>query len=329
MGVELRRGQMSAWLLKKKSGSSVVRVRQYNKRYFTIDFDARVLSYSHTESSKKATTTIPFADMVDVRLPESHVDRSDNASECSRQSRTSWMKRLGGAGPKAGEEEHCVALVTKPARVMELMCPSAAEAMQWFEAFRAAIADKGDEDVVNAEMACGDSPSSCEGAVGKAFPRASALEEDVDASAALAGGNNALDREAAAVPRSAKGTFLDLNTEPEEAHVAGRPVRVEDAAIVRLTPEKLEASAFGFDAEEDGDSSAASSLPATPLGIGALDLASAAAAGGDSRATTGRRSYADQHEGLSVKERLANLEFSDAEDDDDDDPLGLGKAKAN
>jgi len=36
-------------------------------------------------------------------------------------------------------------------------------------------------------------------------------------------------------------------------------------------------------------------------------------------------SYKDKHEGLTMQQRLANLEFSDDEDEDEDDPLGLKK----
>jgi len=36
-------------------------------------------------------------------------------------------------------------------------------------------------------------------------------------------------------------------------------------------------------------------------------------------------SYKDKNEGLTLQQRLANLEFSDDEDDDEDDPLGLKK----
>eukprot|EP00933_Yihiella_yeosuensis_P030311 TRINITY_DN23969_c0_g3_i1.p1 TRINITY_DN23969_c0_g3~~TRINITY_DN23969_c0_g3_i1.p1 ORF type:complete len:165 (-),score=48.85 TRINITY_DN23969_c0_g3_i1:77-571(-) len=38
--------------------------------------------------------------------------------------------------------------------------------------------------------------------------------------------------------------------------------------------------------------------------------------------------YGDKAEGLTLNQRLAQLEFSDDEDCDEDDPLGLGKGKA-
>merc|ERR1719150_1150777 len=106
------RGQLSAWLQKKKSGSSVVRVRQYNRRYFTIDFDARVFFYAHAENSKQVSSQIPFADILDVRLPDAQVDRGDNVSECSQKSKGSFLRRLG-SGSRLGEEEHALTLLTR------------------------------------------------------------------------------------------------------------------------------------------------------------------------------------------------------------------------
>mmetsp|Transcript_67594 Transcript_67594/g.197833 ORF Transcript_67594/g.197833 Transcript_67594/m.197833 type:complete len:347 (+) Transcript_67594:65-1105(+) len=341
-GADLRRGQLSAWLQKKKSGSAMVRVRQYNKRYFTIDFDSRVFFYTHAENSKKVSSLIPFADLLDVKLPDSQIDKGDNASECSRQSKVSWMRRLS-SGTKVGEEEHLVTLLTKPAKTMELLCSSAMEAVQWFEAFKAAIADKGeDEEGAGASPASlgVETPSSGEGGAkdgcfaaasaddfgGQPVPAAAAAVAGFASSPAAADG----EEEAAAAPPHAKGTFLDLSTEPEALPSGGNQPqgRVED--VMNLSPGKLEASAFGFEGEESAGSSAASSPPGTPRsaeGPGPLDLAGAGAASAPgSRPATGRRSYADAQAGLTMQERLASLEFSDAEDDDDD-PLGLkGKA---
>lgn len=318
---------MSAWLQKKKSSPAMVRVRQYNKRYFTIDFDSRVFFYTHAENSKKVASMIPFADILDVRLPESQADKGDLVSECSRASKgSSWMRRLG-SGARLGEVESFVTVVVKPARTMELLCSSPAEALQWFEALKAAIADGGEgagdhagTGLPGSEADDGGSPTS---------GGAPAAGQHDPADAAAAGGDGAL-----AAPPPTKGTFLDLTTEPEGPPGAGSGPGpgAEAVAVVDLSTGKLQASQFGFEAES---SSAASSPAGSPRsggggpGPGGLDLAGVAEADagqlGSQPAT--HRSYADQHEGLSMKERLANLEFSD-EEDDGDDPLGLGKSKA-
>mmetsp|Transcript_112847 Transcript_112847/g.183886 ORF Transcript_112847/g.183886 Transcript_112847/m.183886 type:complete len:121 (+) Transcript_112847:1-363(+) len=116
----------------------------------------------------------------------------------------------------------------------------------------------------------------------------------------------------------------------------------------------MQASDFGFGVDEDTESSGSavstprvgdrsafagpgglSSLPELDDGSPAVgktpagkdsDGASPSRLMGSPGAEGGARSYGDRHEGLSMQERLANLEFSDCESDDDD-PLGLGTAK--
>lgn len=94
------------------------------------------------------------------------------------------------------------------------------------------------------------------------------------------------------------------------------------------------ATDFGFGAADDEDTDSESEHgPVTP-GSGRRD--SGASSGrstsadfceGDVDPTKARSvSYKDQHEGLSLKERLANLEFSD--DEEDDDPFNLASARA-
>ncbi|CAK9061289.1 Splicing factor U2af small subunit A (U2 auxiliary factor 35 kDa subunit A) (U2 small nuclear ribonucleoprotein auxiliary factor small subunit A) (U2 snRNP auxiliary factor small subunit A) (Zinc finger CCCH domain-containing protein 60) (OsC3H60) [Durusdinium trenchii] len=81
--------QQENWLRKKKSGTSAFRMREYNKRYFTLDFDTHTFFYTHSEGSKKVSSVTPFADIVDVRLPEADklADKGDNISEVSKTSK--------------------------------------------------------------------------------------------------------------------------------------------------------------------------------------------------------------------------------------------------
>ncbi|CAJ1337764.1 unnamed protein product, partial [Effrenium voratum] len=85
------RGQLSAWLQKKKSGASAFRMREYNKRYFTLDFDTHTFFYSHSEGSKKVSAVTSFADIVDVHMPQA--DKGDNISEYSKVSKRSFLRR--------------------------------------------------------------------------------------------------------------------------------------------------------------------------------------------------------------------------------------------
>jgi hypothetical protein len=144
---------MSAWLLKKKSGSSMVRMRQYNKRYFTIDFDSRVFFYAHAEGSKKVSSVIRFADIVDVRLPDPAAvgANATPAPENTSEKRGSFIRRSfslrSGGDPKevtkskemAEQAHHFVTLIVKDSKSVELLCSSASEAQQWHQAFKEAM----------------------------------------------------------------------------------------------------------------------------------------------------------------------------------------------
>lgn len=83
-------GQLSGWLSKKKSGSAVLRMRQYNKRFFVLDFQAREFSYAHAEGSKKSSV-VPFSDLVEVRqggLRGCWVARTPRATRAAQPSYT-------------------------------------------------------------------------------------------------------------------------------------------------------------------------------------------------------------------------------------------------
>jgi hypothetical protein len=151
---------MSAWLLKKKSGSAMVRMRQYNKRFFTIDFDSHVFFYSHAEASKKVSSVIRFTDIADVRLPDPHLGEEGNPTGISGEKRTSERRGskllrsfsgLSGGGSKpvakdgAVQAHHFVIVVVKPSmKPMELLCSSAMEAEQWHQALKEAMLFSGD-----------------------------------------------------------------------------------------------------------------------------------------------------------------------------------------
>ncbi|CAK0822187.1 unnamed protein product, partial [Prorocentrum cordatum] len=121
-------------IMKKKSGASMVRVRQYNKRYFTIDFDARVFFYAHSATTKKVNAVVPFADIADVSRPEANVDPQESArlsetsSQTSRTSRVSLIRRLSssklllgkGDEEKENKGQQSLTVSLRSSRSMEL-----------------------------------------------------------------------------------------------------------------------------------------------------------------------------------------------------------------
>lgn len=131
---------MSAWLLKKKSGTSMVRMRQYNKRFFTIDFDSRVFFYAHAEQSKKVSSVIRFCDLVDVRMADAAASAPEAGGDKGSKLRRSFSLTSGSGSKQGGEQaHHFITIVTKPSKTMELLCSSHEEAEQWHQAIKEAI----------------------------------------------------------------------------------------------------------------------------------------------------------------------------------------------
>lgn len=355
MGAESRKGQLSAWLQKKKSGSSLIRVRQYNRRYFTLDFDARVFFYAHAENNSKVSWIVPFTDILDVRVPDSQLDKSETASVGSRSSRVSLLRRLSGFGaPKDTEQvQNTVTVRLRSEKNMDLLCASAFEAMQWYEAFKAAIGDQRPSEGDCGPVACDydhsdDEQEQDQTPEGKAAPlhyeppaRASDHEPAEPAQRPPAGPVEVPQGTSTSAPleelpeppaRPARGTFLDF--EVEQVADPGLPaeqeqLRLDEATVVEVAGSvNLQASDFGFAADdgdvqesESGEVSRESSARLTAAAKGPLEQAEEVAASGSHEAPS-RGAYGDRHAGLSMQERLANLEFSDDEEDDDD-PLGL------
>mmetsp|Transcript_18408 Transcript_18408/g.39329 ORF Transcript_18408/g.39329 Transcript_18408/m.39329 type:complete len:339 (-) Transcript_18408:1699-2715(-) len=147
-----RSGLFTGWLQKKKSGSAMLRMRQYNKRFFSIDFDNRVVSYAHSDKTKKVACVVAFADLLEVRLGTGNVFAAtatttmaddDVVSECSRASktsRTSFIRRMSSFRQQDREVDPflCLIVVCRPNRIMELLCSSSGEVESWLDAFKAA-----------------------------------------------------------------------------------------------------------------------------------------------------------------------------------------------
>lgn len=319
MGADVtHRGQLSAWLRKKKSGTSSFRIREYNKRYFTLDFDTHTFFYAHSEGSKKVSAVTPFADLVDVRLPEADkvLDKGDNISEVSKTSRVSFFRRPSSFLTASKEEEqHMLMVMTRPSKTFELLCSSATEAVTWFEALKTAIAMERND--VEATTAPSEEEKPVRG--GYPCPGAGAVAESISPTSKGDGDTS---------PPPVRGTFLDLSLEEAPAtetsagaQAPGGPEGPEATLVEAAGPVALQASDFGFAEDEDGSiSSASDEAPKDGAGYAGGGHAGYGGSAPAAPAVT----YSDRHEGMSMKERLQSLEFSDAEDDDDD-PLGLKK----
>lgn len=379
MTAEARRGQFGAWLSKKKSGSSVVRLRQYNKRFFTLDFDTRSFYYTHNEGSHKVCHPVNFCDLVDVHTFSPMAEQaSDDASVCSKQSKMSLLKRVSSFGKDREDvEQHMLTVLVKPDKRMELMCASAGEAAEWVSALREAIAMGSGEagsGIVGSGSSQPSQANSPQAGSGYPTPAAEPAPSKPPLAPAAAGGPEAVEARrtgsegssgpggdasegvgaaiAAAVEAPEKRTFMSFEAIEEEVRPgeeSARDAQAPGEAVTEVSAAgaaTMQAEDFGFGADEDQASSCSSSSSGgTPRGSGggaavaAVTAASPldAAAGSPSMGAPSpvspspggepRSSYKDKDEGKTMQERLANLEFSDDEEEDDD-PFGLKQAKA-
>jgi hypothetical protein len=308
---------MTAWLMKKKSGTSLVRVREYNKRFFTLDFESRVLFYAQKADSKKVSSVIPFIDIVDVSsTSDVSKQASDTTSNSSKRSNTSILRRLSSRLQGVDEEpEHMVIIVLRSAKRLELVCPTAGIATRWYQAVRTAIANA--RSTAARGPAAGGYPALAPAAV----PKASALPPRLPPSANGAAGPSANGYAAAAAPVVAvaapplaaaakekgkegdaeedddaagpviappsKGNFLDFSSmdeakadevQPGSKNQDGDTAGQQDSVVIE-TPAILQASDFGFgDDDASETSSEASNVHLPAVGTAPAGDATKAAA---------------------------------------------------
>jgi len=146
---------MCGWLLKAKQSRSFL--RNYNRHFFTINFDLHLMYYSDCESSKRVSVPVPFSDIVGVEplsgtLP---LERSNSKSSIASVSSalrsslrrpsqeqhasiTSVTSALRSSLRRSSLEQHGFVLRTV-GKTMQLLCTSQEEVEQWMSAFEEAM----------------------------------------------------------------------------------------------------------------------------------------------------------------------------------------------
>lgn len=85
------RGTHSGWLFKEKGESALAKWFQpVARRYFTIDFEAQVLIYSHAEGHKQVCHCIPFRDILSASLSFEETERREAGRLPSNTRRSSY-----------------------------------------------------------------------------------------------------------------------------------------------------------------------------------------------------------------------------------------------
>eukprot|EP00746_Dinoflagellata_sp_MGD_P165059 gnl/MRDRNA2_/MRDRNA2_94121_c0_seq1.p1 gnl/MRDRNA2_/MRDRNA2_94121_c0~~gnl/MRDRNA2_/MRDRNA2_94121_c0_seq1.p1 ORF type:complete len:396 (+),score=78.65 gnl/MRDRNA2_/MRDRNA2_94121_c0_seq1:75-1262(+) len=318
-------GKLTAWLLKRKSGNSRLRVRRYNKRFFTLDFDHKVLFYAHTANSRKVSTPIPFNEIYDVTTLPGPLT-SPTAAEASTR-RPSLSKRFsltsGISKTSAGKDG---IIVRAKGRFMELICSSSVEAEQWYQAVQAAMATNNSgiqKSFADDAIICDGKPDLAE--LETTVGGRTNTEEDESPKPANAAPRPDEDKP----PPAQHGTLFDLNADLDNGGESGldddckTPVEVE---TVEERPNIFQAVDLGFEVGEsdsDSDGSLVSDKECEKEELGVDGNASRIHDSDQESPSKLTACHKDRHEGLTLQERLAALEFSDDEDEDDDNPLGL------
>mmetsp|Transcript_28856 Transcript_28856/g.56425 ORF Transcript_28856/g.56425 Transcript_28856/m.56425 type:complete len:358 (-) Transcript_28856:215-1288(-) len=318
-----RQAKVTGWLLKRKGDA--VRSRVFgssNRRFFTLDFEAKLFYYSHTESNKTASVPVPFRnlsrleplsgaviegvgpeDLLDGPAAKADWPSSVNKGPLAGKGAHLRAPKLSFRAPRRSQEQHGF-IVSVAGREMELLCSSKAEADEWVASFRRAIA----------------SGSDCPGAATTAAAAGSLEATDISTSAGSASEG------------SRAGTPQSLQSFSDNGLIA--PVAKLVPTAAPLSPpmegpqlQRSAASSWGGRASgaAAGGRRAIGMLLRRPLQQEAnraltndenvdrptkVDTQEAVVEG----SVVGR--YEDKAAGLSLQERLAQMEFSDSEGED-------------
>lgn len=132
------KGSYSAWLKKVKSDSARAKwLVGTTKRYFTIDFDAKIFFYSHSEGRKKVSQPIKFVEMMGAeRLPPSKkkgcgfvlrtTDRAYELYTSTNPDAARWVHALNAARDMANTNATEVANLQPVAQPVAMVEPVAA-----------------------------------------------------------------------------------------------------------------------------------------------------------------------------------------------------------
>eukprot|EP00927_Polykrikos_kofoidii_P047972 TRINITY_DN42231_c0_g1_i1.p1 TRINITY_DN42231_c0_g1~~TRINITY_DN42231_c0_g1_i1.p1 ORF type:complete len:451 (-),score=87.90 TRINITY_DN42231_c0_g1_i1:42-1337(-) len=334
------RTPLCGWMLKRKSDGSRSRVFcASNRRYFTLDFGAQILYYAQSEANKSVSVPIGFRDLLGVEpfgpatVSSEGVAEEEEApvgavrSNGSKQSAGSGFKlptlpSLGGLVKRGGDEKHGFVLRTR-GKSMELLCASASEAESWMEAIHEAMSIAG-------------VPSGSLDNVPKAEPSTAPGSSRVTSASPEDGSPRSGDGEEGRKPCCITPPRLTAEHSAGLASTTSSLAlgldKIEDANVPTGASDPPPHSA-GRDsawAVSDNDSGPAR-RPSSAAGGGPTEAVTAmkhsssprcddsawgANTVGEGSPAAARSRYADKGQGLTMQQRLSQLDFSDDEDEE-------------
>lgn len=322
---------MSGWLLKRKSEGARSRlISGTNRRYFTLDFNTQVFFYSHSEDTKQVSYPVAFRDILGVETLAQAAE--EEAPVVRTNSKISLASKVFGSKP--AKEQHGFLLRT-PGKSLELLCASAEESERWVSALTTACAvgqgaplpgqggsePTGERSTTPGSLASGQLQN--EDGLNLMELDQHEQDEPVGEPAGLLAprplAQAAALQDTQEIPPQAM-TMMSLSSEmekqgwaPQDALAPApppRPSRAEPEVLAEIVPERVqEADDIGAVSPRGQEGSCSA-------------WGAAAAPAGPSAAVK----YSDRGEGLTLQQRLAQLDFSDDEDEADE-PAPLGSAE--
>lgn len=317
-------GNLSAWLLKRKSGGNSHFFSSTNRRFFTLDFGAQILFYKRSVTDKKISLPISFRSILSVQpLTDTVTDLAHNGAEdgVSNEPRvqrvdskaslaSSLRKRMPSfvSTPKSlqpPKEQHGFVVRTCD-KSLELLCSSKMEADQWIAALHKAMLLGGPKMVQSSfqdELGSSRPTTACSGS--------SSLENAnrSDASEPLTGRESANPAdEYVQSPQKEQTTHTPAMLPPK---VPKRPpvMKARNPEVALPTSKNgLTELIVGDGVAEYSTADARLETECEAWGVCSPQKSSQAVP-----------RYHDRAEGLSWQERLARLDFSDDEDENDPD----------
>lgn len=296
---------LTGWILKRKSAGAKSKILgDTNKRFFTLDFENQILFYSNSESQKKSVSLpIPFIDILSVEAT-GNAEPQDAAAQAPAKSGRFAMPKFPKMANRNSGSNHCIIVHGKDKK-MELLWNSEEEASKWLAALQYAVRTgdakrrgDSDPDLAKAEQSTAAGSSGASGS-GSSTPR--------DCIPEVIGRSDDLCESDRSPPLSSGLEDVVLDADAAEA-VESQP------AFQKMEPHRSSVNG-GYNVRSDGvrrvsfDGNAQrKEIETSPAGTSAW---------GNAPRTPPIARYADQGEGLSLKERLEQLNFSDDEDEED------------
>eukprot|EP00747_Dinoflagellata_sp_TGD_P065464 gnl/TRDRNA2_/TRDRNA2_154371_c0_seq2.p1 gnl/TRDRNA2_/TRDRNA2_154371_c0~~gnl/TRDRNA2_/TRDRNA2_154371_c0_seq2.p1 ORF type:complete len:423 (-),score=103.47 gnl/TRDRNA2_/TRDRNA2_154371_c0_seq2:224-1456(-) len=195
------RGVYSSWLFKEKSDESKTKwFASSVRRYFTIDFDSKIIFYSNSEGNKKVSMPVSFKEICHAW----EADRSEALFPAAGARRMS-MSSLLGRTTAAPAGPCCFVVETLPGKRIRLAADDAIEARRWVDALNVASAlGRGDS------MSLADDTSTAATVTPACSSTAGGMHSSVSQPSTAEGSESGCSRATSAADASAVEAFVEV-----------------------------------------------------------------------------------------------------------------------